>query len=74
LDELITVAKNLSRNPERGSCPKERVALGIREYRQIAGKTYRATHRIAGNRVIIYRVADGRRDMPSALARRLLGA
>jgi toxin ParE1/3/4 len=31
-------------------------------------------YRVADNRVIIYLIADGRRDMQSVLARRLLGA
>lgn len=74
LDELIHVAESLSRFPERGSYPKELVDLGIKEYRQTFFKPYRVIYRIAGSQVIIYLVADGRRDMQSALARRLLGA
>jgi toxin ParE1/3/4 len=73
LDELTEVVESLSRHPERGSYPKELVALGIKEYRQSLFKPYRVIYRIVDSRVIIYLIADGRRDMQSALARRLLG-
>ncbi len=74
LDELLQVAKNLSRFPERGSYPKELATLGIKEYRQTSFKPYRVIYRVTGSQVIIYLIADGRRDMQSVLARRLLGA
>ena len=74
LDQLMEVVESLSRFPERGSYPKELVALGIKEYRQTSFKPYRVIYRVAGNQVVIYVVADGRRDMQSVLARRLLGA
>ena len=74
LDELLKVVESLSRFPERGSYPKELVSLGIKEYRQTFFKPYRVIHRATGSQVIIYLIADGRRDMQSVLARRLLGA
>ena len=74
LDELMEVVKSLSRFPERGSYPKELVSLGIKEYRQTFFKPYRVIYRVTGSQVIIYLIADGRRDMQSVLARRLLGA
>ncbi|MBP9799462.1 MAG: type II toxin-antitoxin system RelE/ParE family toxin [Sterolibacterium sp.] len=74
LDELMEVVESLSRFPERGSYPKELVGLGIKEYRQTSFKPYRVTYRVTGNQVIIYLIVDGRRDMQSVLARRLLGA
>lgn len=74
LDQLMGVVDRLSRFPERGSYPKELVALGIKEYRQTSCKPYRVIYRVTGSQVIIYLIADGRRDMPSVLARRLLGA
>ena len=73
LDEVMKVADSLSQFPERGSHPKELLALGIKEYRQSAFKPYRVIHRVSGSRVIIVLIVDGRRDMPSVLARRLLG-
>ncbi len=74
LDALMEIVESLSRFPERGSYPKELVSLGIKEYRQTFFKPYRAIYRAAGSQVIIYLIADGRRDMQGVLARRLLGA
>ncbi|MGD9985088.1 MAG: type II toxin-antitoxin system RelE/ParE family toxin [Porticoccaceae bacterium] len=74
LDALMDVVEGLSKFPERGSYPKELVSLGIKEYRQTVFKPYRMIYRVTGNQVIIYLIADGRRDMQSVLARRLLGA
>ncbi len=74
LDRLQEVTDSLSQFPERGRYPKELIALGIREYRQTSFKPYRLIYRITGAKVIIYLIADGRRDMQSLLARRLLGA
>ena len=74
LDELMAVVESLSTFPERGSYPKELIGLGIKEYRQTIFKPYRVIYRITGSQVIIYLIADGRRDMQSLLARRLLGA
>lgn len=72
LDRLTEVAENLSAHPERGSVPKELRSLGIREYRQVFFKPYRLIYRVIDARVIVYLIVDGRRDMQSLLARRLL--
>lgn len=45
----------------------------IREYRQAHFKPYRLIYRVSGKQVIIYIIADGRRDMQSLLMRRMLG-
>lgn len=74
LDELMNVVESLSKFPDRGSYPKELVGLGIKEYRQTLFKPYRVIYRVTGSQVIIYLIADGRRDMQSVLACRLLGA
>ena len=74
LDELMDVLESLSKFPERGSYPKELIGLGIKEYRQIFFKPYRVIYRMTGNQILIYLIVDGRRDMQSVLARRLLGA
>jgi len=50
------------------------LALGIREYRQTFFKPYRIIYRVAGKRVYVYLIADGRRDMQTLLARRMLRA
>jgi len=74
LDQLMRVVEGLARFPERGSYPKELAALGIEEYRQTVFKPYRVIYRVMGRQVVIYLIIDGRRDMQSLLARRLLGA
>jgi toxin ParE1/3/4 len=74
LDDLMGVVQSLSRFPERGSYPKELLGLGIKEYRQTFLKPYRVVYRVTGRHVIIYLIADGRRDLQTVLARRLLGA
>lgn len=74
LDRLMEVVEGLAQFPERDSYPKELVALGIKAYRQTAFKPYRVIYRVMGSRVVIYLIVDGRRDMQSVLARRLLGA
>lgn len=74
LDKLMGAVENLSKFPARGSHPNELVSLGIKEYRQTFFKPYRVIYRVTGSQVIIYLIADGRRNMQSVLARRLLGA
>ena len=74
LDRLLEIVENLSAFPERGAYPKELVALGIRDYRQTAFKPYRVIYRVMAQKVYIYVIADGRRNMQSLLVRRLLGA
>jgi len=72
LAKLIKVAETLAAFPERGSHPKELLALGIREYRQAHFKPYRLIYRVSGKQVIVYLIADGRRDMQTLLTRRML--
>lgn len=74
LDRLLEAADSLATFPERGSHPRELLALGIREYRQTFFKPYRVIYRIRAHQVLVYLIADGRRDMQSLLSRRLLGA
>ena len=74
LDRLMAVVAELRMFPERGSHPRELSALGIREFRQVMFKPYRAIYRVVGNRVVIHLIVDGRRNLQSLLARRLLGA
>lgn len=69
LDQLVHAVERPAQLPERGNYPKELLALGVKEYRQVSFKPYRAIYR-----VIVYLIADGRRDIRSVLARRLLGA
>jgi toxin ParE1/3/4 len=73
LERIEAAVAALARFPERGAHPEELLALGMREYRQTYFKPYRIVYRVAGKRVYVYLIADGRRDMQALLARRLLG-
>ena len=74
LDRVEKSILGLGRFPERGSFPKELLALGIRDYRQVFFKPYRLIYRTLGLRVYVYLIVEGRRDMQALLARRLLEA
>lgn len=73
LDKLMEVTESLAAYPERGSYPKELLALGIREYRQAHFKPYWLIYRVSGKQVIIYIIADGRRDVQTLLTCRMFG-
>ncbi|MCM5572099.1 type II toxin-antitoxin system RelE/ParE family toxin [Burkholderiaceae bacterium FT117] len=74
VQQLQAVCDGLARFPERGSHPRELLELGSREYRQAISGPYRVVYRVVDRKVMILLIADGRRDMRSLLARRLLGA
>jgi len=74
LDRIERVMETLATFPNRGSYPRELLALGIREYRQTFFKPHRVIYPVVGERVYVYLIVDGRRDMQALLQRRLLGA
>lgn len=71
-DQILGAIGALARHPHRGTHPKELLALGIREYREAFFKPYRILYSVGGRQVEVHLVADGRRDMQTLLARRLL--
>lgn len=73
LDELLKVTNTLANFPMKGCTPKELQSLGIREYQQIFFKPYRVIYHTIAKQVVIFIIADGRRDMQALLTRRLLG-
>jgi toxin ParE1/3/4 len=77
LDNILVTAQALENLPQRGSVPRELLALGIRDYRQTFFKPYRLIYQVQDlpePLVHIVIVADGRRDMVSVLQQRLLSA
>ena len=72
LEQIDKAFLSLSESPERGAYPKELLALGIREYREVFFKPYRIIYRVMDNNVYILLIVDGRRDMQTLLQRRLL--
>jgi len=74
LERLMQLVNSLAKLPERGSHPRELAGLGISEYRQAWFKPWRVIYRVIDRDVVIFLIADGRRDLQSLLARRLLRA
>ena len=72
LEGLLDAAAQLAQYPERGAHPRELLALGIREFRQVLFPPYRLIYRILGRQVFLLVVADSRRDFQTLLQRRLL--
>jgi toxin ParE1/3/4 len=73
LGRILDIADSLTDEPTRGSTPKELRELGDSEYRQVFFKPYRLIYRVVEQQVVIYLIADGRRDLQTLLVRRLLG-
>ncbi|NBC95584.1 MAG: type II toxin-antitoxin system RelE/ParE family toxin [Deinococcus-Thermus bacterium] len=72
LDSLEQRIGSLARLPRRGNVPRELRDLGIDDFREIQAWPYRILYRILPDRVIVYGVFDGRRDMQTVLTQRLL--
>jgi toxin ParE1/3/4 len=72
LDKLEEMIKGLDRFPMRGHIPPELRRIGVLDYREVHFKPYRIIYRTEGQRVFVYCVLDGRRDLPSLLEARLL--
>lgn len=72
LDRLVMATEWLRTSPERGVHVDELRPLGITEYRQVYLRPYRLIHRVHATHVVVYVIADGRRDMAMLLSRRLL--
>ena len=74
LDRIEKKFLTLSEQPGRSGFVKELLDLGIRDFREIFFKPYRIIYRIDSDKVYVYLIADGRRDMQTLLQRRILGA
>lgn len=72
IDGLEAAVNNLVEFPDRGSIPKELLALGIRQYRQIIENPYRIIYEILTDQIVVHAILDGRRDMQSLLMQRIL--
>ena len=60
--------------PNRGPHPRELLEVGNRNFREIHFKPFRILYRVYDREVVVFLIADGRRDMRAVLDRRLLGA
>ena len=71
LDNLESLILSLEKSPQRGHYPPELSIQGIKEFKEIIFKPYRAIYEITGSKVIFHLCVDGRRDMRTLLERRL---
>lgn len=72
LDGVIERIDALELYPLRGPVPREIVGLGMDLFRQSPMGPYRLIYRVDPAQVTIVMIADGRRDLQSLLATRLL--
>ncbi len=72
LDNLESLILSLKESPERGHYPPELSVQGIKEFKEIIFKLYRAIYEIIESKVIVHLCVDGRRDMKTLLERRLI--
>ena len=72
LNRIEAVLQRLSESPERGNRPRELLALGLDDYRQVFFKPYRIIYTVRHKDVYVLLIADGRRDMETLLQSRLL--
>ncbi len=60
--------------PNRGVHPRELLDVGNRAFREVHFKPYRIIYRVYERRVVVFLIADGRRDMRTLLTAHALGA
>ena len=72
LGRLEEIVLELAELPQRGNYPKELLALGIKEFREVHFKPYRIVYRVFDDSVAVMLIVDGRRDLQPVLQRRLL--
>lgn len=73
IDKILGAACSLSTLPDKGYYQRVLETFGNREYRQIFFMPYQLIYQVAGKYVTVMFVADGGRDMPTLLVKRLLG-
>jgi toxin ParE1/3/4 len=69
---ILRTIESLKEMPTRGVHPAELLAFGNRNYRELFFKPYRILSTVRDSAVYVALIADGRRDMHSLLANRLL--
>ncbi len=72
LDNLESLILSLEESPERGHYPAELSIQGIKEFKEVIFKPYRAIYEIIGSKAIVDLCVDGRRDLKTLLERRLI--
>ena len=60
--------------PNRGAYVRELLEMGNRAFREVHFKPYRIIYRVYEHKVVVFLIADGRRDMQALVTSRVLGA
>ena len=68
------VYSSLTLFPNRGAYPRELLEMGSRDFREVHFKPYRIIYRVYERKVVVFLIADGRRDMQALVTSRVLGA
>lgn len=71
-ERLRKPVHGLAMEPDRGSWPRELLALGTRDVRQLVVRPWRIFYRVDGDQVAVPLIADSRRNLKTLLERRLL--
>ena len=74
VERIISRGDSLETSPGRGRTPPELRAIGDQTWREIQEPPWRLVYRIAGRRVEIHGVLDGRRSLEDILMERILRA
>jgi toxin ParE1/3/4 len=72
IDRIISRGNSLEQSPERGRTPPELRPIGDRAWREVQEPPWRIIYRLAGKRVEIHGVLDGRRSLEDILMERML--
>lgn len=72
IERLESACMSLQENPERGSIPKELPPGGSYNLRQLIVREFRVFYKIIENRVVIYGIIHGRRNIRELLIKRAL--
>ncbi len=72
LEKLKENCLNLEDLPSRGHLPPELKRINVVEYLEVHFKPYRIIYRIASEKVFVYCVLDGRRNLQDLLQERLV--
>ena len=70
--DILRATAHLNRQPRSGKVVRELREQGVTQYREISVWPYRVIYAIRTQSIEILAVLDGRRDLQSALLRRLL--
>jgi toxin ParE1/3/4 len=74
LDRIEFLARTLETFPQRGNVVPELARHGVREWLELTTRPWRLVYRVAGKRVEIVALVDGRRRLEDLLFERLMQA